>query len=128
MNEGVPAADQTTEPVKNILLQQLLGNAGIKNFSAHVDYGKKDSLPNYLCLKAARSVFHKPVSQLRAHVEFSKRLQGSTESVSEYLLSLRTLLADCEFPTDPANLAVVPVQALRDFLLALLATSTRDLK
>ena len=119
LNEGVPAADQTTETVKNVLLQQLLGNAGIKSFSAHVDYGKKDSISNDMYLKAARSVFHKNVSQVRAHVEFSKRLQGSTESVAEYVLSLRTLLAECEFPTDAADPTVVPVQALRDFLLAL---------
>ena len=118
LNEGVPVPDQTSETVKNVLLQQLMGNAGIKAFSAHVNYDKKDSMSNEDYLKAARSVFHKPVSQVRAHVEFSKRLQGSTEPVSEYLLSLRTLLAECEFPVNSADPTVVSVHELREFLLA----------
>ena len=34
-------------------------------------------------------------------------------------LSLRTLLTECEFPTDAADPTVVPVQALRELLIAL---------
>ena len=119
LNDGIDAGGHTSETVKNVLLQQLLGNAGIKAFSAHTDFGKKDSLSNDKYLKAARSIFHKPVSQVRAHVEFSRRLQGSTESVSEYVLALRTLLSDCEFPTKSKDSSMIPTQALREFLLAI---------
>lgn len=73
LDEGGSTAYKMSETVKNVLLQQLLGNAGIKSFSAHTEFGKKDFLSNDEYLKAAWSIFHKPVSQVRAHVEFFQR-------------------------------------------------------
>ncbi len=52
---------------------------------------------------------------MRAHFEFQHSLQGSSETVAEYVTSLRTLLADCDFHgQDSYHLAVQLACGARD--------------
>lgn len=59
---------------------------------------------------AQRSMVKKPVS----HVEFSKRTQHSTQTVTEYSIAL---LAECEFPQHTTDPIKIPLQTLKEFLL-----------
>ena len=53
------ATNKLSSSMKNVLLQQLLGNAGLKAFSAHPEYENKNTLDHekYLAVKDPHEEF-----------------------------------------------------------------------
>ena len=94
---GLPEDAKLSDSQKNMLLRSLLGAEGIRQFTAHPDADKFNTLPYSAYCAAAKSVFGRPINAIRAHYDFNMRKQGATETIQEYILALRSLMADCNF-------------------------------
>ena len=92
-----PTGSKLTDEQKNNMLIMLLGSEGLRQFHTHPIADSVASASTKDFCDAATSVFQKPVHKIRAHYEFNECRQESDETVSQYLLRLRALAADCDF-------------------------------
>ena len=86
-----------TSTQKNQLFMGYLGAEGLRQFNLHPVAAQYKTTPFDDYLIAAKTIFGRTVNPIRGHFEFNSRKQGPNESVQDYILALRTLMADCDF-------------------------------
>lgn len=96
-NDTLPADQQLTDVRKNRYLFQLLGEEGGRQFSTQPVVANIANTTYADFSQTVSDYFQKPVSVVRARHDFHTRLQGSHESVADYLTDLRALSVDCRF-------------------------------
>lgn len=94
---GLPADSRLADTEKNRYLRSLLGAEGLRQFSAHPVSGNVETASFADYSAAAKSYFGKATHEIRAHYDFHKCTQSPHQSIQEYMIQLRTLMADCQF-------------------------------
>ena len=102
INAGRSERAQLTSEQKNNYLMLMLGTEGSRIFSANPAVEQIATMGYDTFSRAVREQFSPKISPYKAYNDFFTRVQGSTESVDEYLTVLRLLAVDCQFP-DPEN-------------------------
>ena len=97
LDSSLPVDNKLSNAQKNMYLRNLLGAEGSRMFSAHPQAGTFATATYVDYAAAAKSVFGRPVNAIRAHFDFNMRKQAQHESIQDYLLALRALMADCDF-------------------------------
>ena len=87
----------TSDERKNRFLFNLLGLEGIRIFSAHPIADKMATSTHDAFRSAVVTIFQRPVNPFKAYFDFEQRRQTPTETTSEYITALRSLMSDCDF-------------------------------
>ena len=100
MNCYFQASGVTEQRQKLIHTANNLGPLALVEYIKGNRYGNaiKDTKVSYeKFIEDCELLFHKKPSPVRAHFDFNRACQHSTETVQEYLFRLRTLAEDCDF-------------------------------
>ena len=89
--------EKLTDEEKNRFLFTLLGFEGIRQFSSLPVCDKIATVTHETFIAAAKELFDAPVNPFKAYYDFESRNQLPQETTQEYLTSLRSLMADCDF-------------------------------
>ena len=94
-------AATNTAPLEDVdkirMLRLYLGAEGLRQFMAHPIFTRTGAVSYDDYLEAAISIFDRPANIVLSFHEFVNRKQQPNETVQDYILALRTLIADCEF-------------------------------
>ena len=88
---------------KNIILISFLGSEATRQASAHPVIVNRDSVTYADIISALTVLFSHTVPPIRACFDFLNRKQAPSENANEFLLSLRSMLPDCNFPSSEEN-------------------------
>ncbi|GFR60580.1 hypothetical protein ElyMa_003535300 [Elysia marginata] len=87
----------TTDEQKNRFLYNLLGLQGIRIFSAHPMSDNLSSASHKDFRTAVVTLFQKSVNPFRVYFDFERHRQAPTESTTDLVTVLRSLMSDCDF-------------------------------
>ena len=96
-NSSRKEAEKLTNEEKNRFLFTLLGFEGIRQFSSLPVCDNIATVTHETFVAAAKELFDAPVNPFKAYYDFESRNQLPQETTQEYLTSLRSLMADCDF-------------------------------
>ena len=71
----------------------------MRQAASHPTVVSRDSVKHSDLCDALKSIFAQSVPPIRACYDFLNRKQASCDSANDYLLALRSLLPDCDFPS-----------------------------
>ncbi len=97
VNEDRPTDNKLSAAQKNTYLYMMLGTEGSRVFDANPAADKIDTTSYTEFSNAVKKQFEPTVSEAVACYDFFRRDQVPKETTEEYLASLRTMAADCEF-------------------------------
>ena len=106
-NLTLPTNLAFSNEAKNAYLATLLGCKGSHIFMAHPITTQASMLDYDTFVMEVGGLFERPNNPVHAKYNFCSHKQGATEMVTDYLMALRTLHIDCEWPEQEShNLAM----------------------